>query len=926
MSFRFSVLALALATPLCADLVWLDFQAGELNTAPLHAAFPAMNGTVREVGGISFTLIGDGVGSRDRGLADAMLSDFAFIDGDGSRLRLRIEGLSASSYEVESWHYDGGGFAGAVRVEVQRVGEETLAPLVANHAFSTTSAKYTFTADGTSSYELVFTENDANNRVRLNGLRLRKAGEAQSLPGRFIDVDGTNTAAVGGTPDPFWTDSATDSGFTSGPLWRRRTGFGFNVTGHREIFEKDANGGIGDAAPLVTTVTGLEPGRSYGAHVAFISVPTESWQVKAGLAEGVLTLFTPTSPPGKIVNLGTSAEPNSNRSQYLGFVGNITADSSGTVRLFADDGDGTAANFSTRTWFEGFFLGDPIIEPPLPGGAVEIAPDGAWTWFNDERAIIHQGSLFSGYVKSDGHVGITRYVLATGETFHTVLSTSRSQQRDDHNNPSITVLPDGRLMALYAKHIAAPEFYQRTSLVPLPSSLADWGPELVRPVPANNTYNNTYRLSAENNAIYNFHRSINFNPTLTISNDLGETWQPSRQFLGTGGGNVRPYPRYVSNGVDRIDLIYTDGHPRDVNNSVYHLYYHGGQLRKTDGTLIDSLANIPLDHDGGERGSVIYQYRADAWGPGDGPNDWIPTGRGWTWDIHYGADGHPVCVFQVQRDDVTGSGWNHDRIYYYYARWTGTGWQKRFIAHAGRGIYSAEDDYGGGMCIDPEDPRVVYISSNAANPFALDDISNVPLRAGERYEIWRGFTGDGGLTFTWTQITENSLADNLRPIVPEKHGRSEFLVWFHGTYTTYTNYSTRVLGRIGTPLASYDQWRVIHGVAGGPNDDDDGDGLSNFLEFALGGDPTNAMSRPAPLWAAGGFAFSTASAAGGLEWRIESSANLVDWNEVAVLRPGELQDWFAAGYSLASDPMRLMPPAPDEAGRRFMRMRAVASR
>jgi hypothetical protein len=303
--------------------------------------------------------------------------------------------------------------------------------------------------------------------------------------------------------------------------------------------------------------------------------------------------------------------------------------------------------------------------PALPGNAVEIAPDGAWTWFNDERAIVHQGALFSGYVRANGTYGLTRRDLTTGNTAHVTLSTAASQQQDDHNNPSLTPLPDGRLLAVYSKHGGATAYYQRTSLVPSPATPADWGPEIVRTVPANNTYANTYRLSGESNTLYNFHRCINFNPTLTLSTDNGATWGTSRQLLGTGSGSTRPYPRYCSNNVDRIDFIYTDGHPRDVNNSVYHLYYNNGGLYETDGTLVDSLANIPLNHDGGERGSVIYPYSASAWGPGDGPDNWIPTGRGWTWDVHYGTGNAPVCVFQVQRDNVTGTGWNHDRIYYY---------------------------------------------------------------------------------------------------------------------------------------------------------------------------------------------------------------------------------------------------------------------
>jgi len=434
---------------------------------------------------------------------------------------------------------------------------------------------------------------------------------------------------------------------------------------------------------------------------------------------------------------------------------------------------------------------DKFSIPPLPGNALQLTANGAWTWFNDERAIFHQGSLYFGYVRSNGQYGVTRYNPATNVSSDMIISTATSQQQDDHNNPSITPLPDGRLMVLYAKHLSEPRFYQRTSLVPLPTTDADWGPETIRTLTANDTYNNTYMLGGESNRIYNFHRNINFNPTITVSDDLGASWQPSVPFIAVGSGNVRPYPRYCSNRNDRVDLIYTDGHPRDVDNSVYHMYYKAGGFHKTDGTLIDVFANLPLEHESGQRGSVIYQFSSAAWGPGQGPDDWIPNARGWTWDVHYGPDGNPVCVFQVQTG--TDATWSTSRIYYYYARWTGTAWQKRFIAQAGRGIYAAESDYGGGMCVDPANPNVVYISSNAANPFDLSDVNSVPLSTNARFEIYRGVTSDGGLTFSWTPITSNSGADNLRPIIPENSPYDQTLLWFNGTYNSYTSFDTRVL-------------------------------------------------------------------------------------------------------------------------------------
>ncbi|RYD23524.1 MAG: hypothetical protein EOP88_03900, partial [Verrucomicrobiaceae bacterium] len=438
-----SRLLLLLAASARADVAWLDFQSSPVNGALLYTAMPPV--TPVTAGGVTFTVNGVGIDSRDRGLADGMLSDFLFVDGEGASMTLEIAGLAAGTYAVDSYHYDGGGFAGAVRVESRakaNPGGSTV--VLANFNYSTAAASYTFTTDG-SAHELVFRENDGNNRLRLNGLKIRPVGTPAGPPGKFVDIDASNTAAVGGSPSPFSTDDVNAAGFTSGNLWRRRTGLGFAVTGSREIYEKDANGGVGDAASLVTTVTGLVPGKSYGVHVGFLSVPTESWQVRGGLTAAGLELFTPAAPAGRVANIGLSSEAGSNRNQYLGLVGNATATAEGTLQLFSDDGDGTATNWSTRTWLEGFLLGEPVVVPPLPGGAMEVAPDGAWTWFNDERSILHQGSLYSGYVKANGTYGITRRDLATGVNSHMIISTAASQQQDDHNNPSITVLPDGKL-------------------------------------------------------------------------------------------------------------------------------------------------------------------------------------------------------------------------------------------------------------------------------------------------------------------------------------------------------------------------------------------------------------------------------------------------------------------------------------------------
>jgi hypothetical protein len=420
-----------------------------------------------------------------------------------------------------------------------------------------------------------------------------------------------------------------------------------------------------------------------------------------------------------------------------------------------------------------------------------LATDGAWTWYNDPRALFHNNILYFGYVRNgDGRSVLNAFNPATGT--RTDLFTSSRTEVDDHDNPGLLVKQDGTMLSISARHGTDQFFVYRLSTTTNPAAATNWGAEQsLAASGAGLTYANPFQLSAEAGRVYDFSRDLNFNPTVFTSTNGGALWSGPQLIIQTGAGSIRPYVKYASDYTQRIDFLYTDGHPRDLTNSLYHLYYQGGSLFKTDGSFLKSFTNLPVLHDSGERGSIIYQY-SDA--PTADPNDHIPTGRAWCWEVGYQTNGFPVCVFTVQRDQVTGTNWFDDRIYYYYARWTGSNWQKRFIAQAGRPLFNPEDDYAGGICVDPGNPNVVYVSSNAADPFNLADTTNVPLRANQRYEIWRGVTADGGLTFSWTTITTNSTKDNLRPYVPRRQTGTPVVIWFRGTYVTYNSYSCEIVG------------------------------------------------------------------------------------------------------------------------------------
>jgi hypothetical protein len=168
-----------------------------------------------------------------------------------------------------------------------------------------------------------------------------------------------------------------------------------------------------------------------------------------------------------------------------------------------------------------------------------------------------------------------------------------------------------------------------------------------------------------------------------------------------------------------------------------------------------------------------------------------PDAVAWTMDLELAPDGSPVTVFSVQRGGAAfrgkrgadGDGTDHR---YHYARFDGSRWVQHEMAFAGSRLYANEDDYTGLAAIDPQDPNVVVISTNA------DPVSGAPLIStadGRRHwELYRGRTADGGATWTWTALTKNSTRDQLRPIIPSHPGGPRILLWLAGDLKTFTDY------------------------------------------------------------------------------------------------------------------------------------------
>jgi BNR repeat-containing family member len=389
----------------------------------------------------------------------------------------------------------------------------------------------------------------------------------------------------------------------------------------------------------------------------------------------------------------------------------------------------------------------------------QVSKSGAWCWFGDPRAVYYEGErrqTYVGWIDQVGNIRVASFDHDSEEM--RVRSVDTDFEIDDHNTPSLLVRPNGRLMIFWSGH-AGPEMYYRIST--RPEDITRWGP--TRTIPTNSpgdrgyTYPNPIQLSAENNRLFLFWRGGNFNPTLSVTDDL-TSWSPARTVMYEEG--QRPYTKFASNGVDRIGIAYTDGHPRNVHTSIYYAEYYDGAFHRIDGSVIATMDELPFDP---REGDLVYD--AHAAGP-----------KAWVHDVAYDADGNPVIAYANFPTDE-----DHR---YRYARWNGTTWVDHQITRAGGTMSEdpAEPNYSGGITLDQENPSVVYLSRQVDGVFEVEE--------------WR--TVDGGRSWSSTPVTSQSTLGNYRPFSPYGHPGGDLdLLWMHGAYPSYVGFRTSIWARMG---------------------------------------------------------------------------------------------------------------------------------
>ena len=458
--------------------------------------------------------------------------------------------------------------------------------------------------------------------------------------------------------------------------------------------------------------------------------------------------------------------------------------------------------------------------PPDPR---TIKTNAGWCWYQDDRVIVDPDArrvVFTTVAnfrgedgdRRDGDIEISSFDPATGEVVSAVLAKLLTKDLsrvhghgDDHNAAALWQRPDGRYLAVYTGHNygmgnhgtdTSPDTFYRVSTSPHDAS--EWQDERIFTWPSNDpvgdgrhivTYSNLLHLSAEGGEkgrLYNIARASGSVWQIATSDDWGETWT-YRGILSLPPEGGRKYSngymKFTGNGVDRIDFITTEAHPRNFNNGIYHGYIKGGKTHDAAGRVVDEdtfsqTGPVP------EALTTIFEPQAV------GPDSYH---HAWTIDLDRGDNGELYALYQTRfgtgrapvHQAFAQEGNADHRLF--FARFDGSQWHSVELARMGHGLWDNEDDYTGLGVLDPADGQSVYVST------PID-----PRTGGElaHYEIFLGRAQHDHAIWTWTPVTMDSGCDQLRPQLALLDPEHAILLWLRGSYDSQHAYDQRVVAKV----------------------------------------------------------------------------------------------------------------------------------
>jgi hypothetical protein len=390
-----------------------------------------------------------------------------------------------------------------------------------------------------------------------------------------------------------------------------------------------------------------------------------------------------------------------------------------------------------------------------------IMPDGTTAWYIDQRGIVINGNLF--YSTSSGTTsrGSTEIVRVSPQGNTTIWNVLPYIGANDHNNASFLQLSDGRLVAFFQIHTDVAGTRYRVSLAAAPD-IKGWGVERQIALSGGASVSYTHPFILNDDKIYLFRRNnidtggAGRRQQLCVTTESSliagtETWTSADIFENDP---VRPYPKYVQNGADRVDIFTSNASPAEASDCGLYAGYaklDAGTLKFYTSAGVEITASRPFN--------VETEFTAVQ----------LPTAtdinESWTYDATVGSDGHLRGL--SMRYPTT----SETDVEYWHHRWDGSAWVNTRLAQNIRYVYPAQP-YVPGLVFDKRDATVIYMGLNQTN----SELVTVGKYAFDE--------GTGAITLTQTIATDFN--DAMRFHSPPGNTGDFELTFNYGNYTSFT--------------------------------------------------------------------------------------------------------------------------------------------
>lgn len=221
-------------------------------------------------------------------------------------------------------------------------------------------------------------------------------------------------------------------------------------------------------------------------------------------------------------------------------------------------------------------------------------------------------------------------------------------------------------------------------------------------------------------------------------------------------------------------------------------------------------------------------------------------------------------------------------------------------------------------------PKYPHEGENTSNGLAFIDSNGIAIHVGSEL-----LTFEAGLD-TIAAVSAHEIGHNLGldhyfastdNLMNESGGSAEFLT--PGQQTTIFTDKNGVDGfdllQI-VPPSNYSQWASANLLQGGPESDDDSDGIKNVIEFMLSLNPKTPSTLPVPVPGQAGLTWTLAknpaATADGLIYQVQTSTNLLSWLQAGA---------DSSSTIITNDPSTLSVRLNSGNGRRFMRLSVDSS-